>query len=340
MVALPYMTRTTAAAVLTKIKTEVFGLEESSSLGAAFQVAGIVNVLDILALSHEQIDSLNYFPCAEAGSTARPAAVPINIGNRNLIRLFQSWIQQKIAGSDNEPLDLIWNDLTQQDFVVYCISTGATILTADIPLALRSCSSIAGAYGDSDFKQGICRDTNAYPVLKGNKYFNNRNCSVISQARAHDVTYIFDTGYTPKTEEEKQLLKAKQEFVYSMFNQCVQTNTGKLIVRFHEVNFDAQAVYSKLVPTAKKSTKAQLIRDKLVTELTTNKPDSSWKGTHEGFVLMWKEKISLLEEISPQSNHYSTEVELSMLQNAVSIVPKLSSIRDISDNLVAIGNNL
>jgi hypothetical protein len=54
---------------------------------------------------------------------------------------------------------------------------------------------------------------------------------------------------------------------------------------------------------------------------------------------MWKEKMRLLEDISPQSNHYSTEVKLSMLQNAVSIVPKLSSITDIRDNHVAIGNN-
>jgi len=45
MVALPYMTRNTAAAVLTRIKTEVFGLEEGSSLGAAFERAGIVNVM-------------------------------------------------------------------------------------------------------------------------------------------------------------------------------------------------------------------------------------------------------------------------------------------------------
>jgi len=92
MVALPYMTRNTAAAVLTRIKTEGFGLEEGSSLGAAFERAGIVNVHHLLALSHKQIDSLNYFPRTEAGSTAQPAAVPINIGNSNLIRLFQSWI--------------------------------------------------------------------------------------------------------------------------------------------------------------------------------------------------------------------------------------------------------
>jgi len=71
-----------------------------------------------------------------------------------------------------------------------------------------------------------------------------------------------------------------------MFNICVQTDIGKSIVRSHEVDFDAQAVYSNTVHTAKKSTKAQLTRDKLVTELTTNKLDSSWIGTHEGFVLM------------------------------------------------------
>jgi len=50
MVALPYMTRNTAAAVFTRTKTEVFGLEEGSSLGAAFERAGIVNVHDLLAL--------------------------------------------------------------------------------------------------------------------------------------------------------------------------------------------------------------------------------------------------------------------------------------------------
>jgi len=49
--------------------------------------------------------------------------------------------------------------------------------------------------------------------------------------------------------------------------------------------------------------------------------------------------MRLLKDITPQSNHYSTEVKLSMLQNAVLIVPNLSSIRDISNNLVAIGNN-
>jgi len=78
--------------------------------------------------------------------------------------------------------------------VLIRISAGTTSSTADIPLALRIRSSIAAAYGVSDFKQSIRRDTNAYPVLNENKHFNNWNCSVISQARAHDISDVFDTS--------------------------------------------------------------------------------------------------------------------------------------------------
>ena len=53
---------------------------------------------------------------------------------------------------------------------------------------------------------------------------------------------------------------------------------------------------------------------------------------------MWKEKMRLLEDMTSSQYHYADEVKLSMLQNAVSLVSKLSQIRDINDNLVAVGS--
>ena len=53
---------------------------------------------------------------------------------------------------------------------------------------------------------------------------------------------------------------------------------------------------------------------------------------------MWKEKMRLLEDTTSSQYHYVDEVKLSMLQNAVSPVSKLSQIRDINDNLVAVGS--
>jgi len=86
------------------------------------------------------------------------------------------------------------------------------------------------------------------------------------------------------------------------------------------------------------STKAQLAKDTLMTDLTTSKLDSFWRGTNEGFILMWKEKMRLFEDMTPNNHRYTPEIERSMLEKSVSLVAKLNSVKDISNQLVAIGN--
>jgi hypothetical protein len=145
-------------------------------------------------------------------------------------------------------------------------STQGTLPTVGSGASPRPAVSTA-TYTAHDFKKSIRRDTNAYPVLKDDKHWNNWNRSVISQARAHDVSDVFDRTYVPSTIDGATLFKEKQSFVYLMFNRCVQTDSGKSIVRDHEENYDAQAVYRKLEHHAKMSTKAQLAKDTLMTDL-------------------------------------------------------------------------
>jgi len=151
---------------------------------------------------------------------------------------------------------------------------------------------------------------------------------------------VFNSTFVPSAAESILLFKANQEFVYSVFNRCVLIDTGKSIVREHEHDYNAQAVYTKeLVQQATTSTKAKLSCDKLVIELTTLLLDSTWRGTHEGFVLTWKEKMRLLKDMTSSSQyHYADEVKLSMLQNAALLVSKLSQIRVYNNRLVAIGS--
>jgi len=104
-----------------------------------------------------------------------------------------------------------------------------------------------------------------------------------------------------------------------MFNRCVQTDSGKSIVRDHKENYDAQAVYRKLEHHAKMSTKAQLAKNTLMTDLTTSKLDSSWRGTNEGFILMGKEKMRLFEDMTPNNHRYAPEIKRSMLENSVAL---------------------
>jgi hypothetical protein len=139
----------------------------------------------------------------------------------------------------------------------------------------------------AEFAKGIKRDAASYPMLKEQKHWNAWNRLVIAQARAHNISEVFDPSYTPPANdcEAEDLFEKKKSFVYSVLNKCVITDHGKSFVREDEHNFDAQAVYRKLLDHASKSTAADIAKDKLVEYLTTTKLNFSWKGTMEGFLL-------------------------------------------------------
>ena len=100
---------------------------------------------------------------------------------------------------------------------------------------------------------------------------------------------LLSVTYQLTTLEETQLFDQKKSFVYAVFNKVVQTDIRKSYVREHEDDYDTQVVYRKLLYFAKRSTKSEFTKDKLVEFITTAKLDSRWKGTSEGFILYWKE---------------------------------------------------
>jgi hypothetical protein len=160
-----------------------------------------------------------------------------------------------------------WNELTQEDFDSFRTSSSAIGYhpVAQAPTPCGAAGTGTYTYGLNDFRKGIRRNSSVYPVFKDNKHLSNWNCSVLSQAP--DVSDVFNSRFVPSTAESILLFKAKEEFVYSVFNCCVQTDTRKSIVREHEHDYNAQAVYTKLVQRATTSAKAKLSCDKLVIEL-------------------------------------------------------------------------
>ena len=111
------------------------------------------------------------------------------------------------------------------------------------------------------------------------------------------------------------------------------TDQGKAFVREHEADYDAQAVYIKLIAHAKVSTSAELTKDQLIEFLTSTKLDSHWRGTTEGFVLHWREQMRLLEDLSPLSERYSSGIKKRMLSSAVKLIPELANIKNIDNNM-------
>jgi hypothetical protein len=136
-----------------------------------------------------------------------------------------------------------------------------------------------------------------------------------------------------------QLFEQTQSFVYSMFNTCVLTDVGKTLVWLYEKTFNAQAVYKGLVEHAKQCTAAILTVKSLIECLTSAKLDSRWKGTTTGLILSWRDKMHILEELSPTNNHFSDVTKKRMLESAVCQVTELRQVKIYDEHAQATGGN-
>ena len=97
------------------------------------------------------------------------------------------------------------------------------------------------------FKKGIKREIAVYPSLKHERYFDGFKRSLFIVAKTHEWSEVLDPNYTSGSEpEQKEILEAKQTFMFSVFNANLQTDMGKTIVRSHLAYTDAQAVWKEL----------------------------------------------------------------------------------------------
>ena len=148
--------------------------------------------------------------------------------------------------------------------------------------------------------------------------------------RVHISEEVFASDYVPHTTEEKELFQQKQIFMYSVFDDKLQTDMGKHLVRAHESTSDAQKIFTLLHEYALKSTRADIESSQTLEYITSTrvgKSDSGWRGTTHSFILHWQNKVREYEEMVPSSNHFPEGTKLTMLQNAVSSIKELHQVK-------------
>ena len=338
------MTSAKYANVFERVCKDILGVKDGSPVMLAFEQQGIYGMPDLLSFPTEDVDKLEYIPAATSATKATKIATPLGLGQKSLIKWFLRWHRVLLAKNGNVVLsEADWMNASSDDFNNYRIADNGTPFNVGGTHGNNNTGAAAtprpSTSAVSDFKKGIKRDASLYPTLKEQKHWNNWNRAVIAQARAHDVSEVFDTAYVPDPNDPDQvaLFKEKQSFVYSVLNKCVVTDHGKAYIREHEDDFDAQAVYCKLVQYASTSTAAELAKDSLIEFLTTSKLNSSWRGTTEGYILHWREQFRLLDDLLPASQRYDPYVKKRMLESAVKQVPELQRIKDIDNNRIAAG---
>ena len=143
-----------------------------------------------------------------------------------------------------------------------------------------SYKSYQNAYQLLAFKKSIKREVSQYIILMDEKYFETFKRNLLVTATAHGCEITLEGDYMPGYDDDSQeLFLQKQYFMYSVFNQVLQSDKVKTIVRKHACTLDAQLVWKKFETHISTSSKDISERHRLDTYVSTTVYDRSWKGT-------------------------------------------------------------
>jgi len=154
-------------------------------------------------------------------------------------------------------------------------------------------------------------------VLKDNKQWDSWHRLTLAQARAQDVTEILNLNYLPLPSQDS-LFKAKQKYLYAIFERILQTDKGKSLVWAHEEDLDAQKIFKELCKDALRSTWSSINSSRILSYITSIRVgDGQWNRTTHGFILHWQEQVRLYESLVDASAHFNNGQKMHMLQNVV-----------------------
>ena len=188
----------------------------------------------------------------------------------------------------------------------------------------------------ASFKKGMKREASAYSILKDKHYFDKFQRDLFITAKSHNVSEILDSTFTAcPSQEEKELLEAKQAFMYKVFNETLLTDIGRSKVRTHLKTTDAQAVwkeYSEYMTTASKGASE---KRKLTHYVTNTVLDSQFRGTSEQFVLWFNEQFRRLDELTDLTERMPESIKMAikmaLLQNAVKDIPQPGIVKILDE---------
>ena len=162
-------------------------------------------------------------------------------------------------------------------------------------------------------------------------------------ADIHGTAMVLNVAFVPDPLdfEAVDLFAAQKRFMYAVFESKLKTDMGMSIVRLHEVDRDAQAVWRELSAYQMTSTTGSLARESLLTYLTTYKFDASlWKGSYVGFLVNWQDKMREYERLAAPVDHHAPDMKRTLLMQAVSTIKELDVIKNQCQLEVAMGRNM
>ena len=185
----------------------------------------------------------------------------------------------------------------------------------------------------TNFKKGIKRDASAYPIFKNERYYNTFICHFKATAKAQGLNTLMDPNFTPGSDEyEQQLFQEQQDFLYSVLISSLKTDFSEALVKDHEG--DAQLILELLHEHHTGSSQYSRSEINRITKYLTNiKPDDTWRGTNESFLMHYNDQLRLLDSLVYPEEKLPDNTRVTFLESAVESVPDLRRVK-ITDNVL------
>jgi hypothetical protein len=302
-----------------QITRDVFNLGANSPLEKALMENDLLDVTDWMLLVVAKLELLIY--------NNNGAKKHLSLGQWNKICQFQMYILNECA--KGSPASYDGEDAMLNKFDHFCCSNECIrLMMASQPIdAISAAPDVVMTSTQSElatFKKGIKCDATLYPILSQDMQWDLWNCSVVSLAHAQSVEQVLDNKYVPILPDEVSLFSKKNKYLYTIFEQTLQSDKGKAIMRAYEDTFDAQSIYKEMYDYCNRSTRAQLTSSTLLSYITSTRlGDGSWKSGTNKFILHWEEQVQHDEKLVKKEDHLLEAIKLHMLQNAVHAVPEL-----------------
>jgi hypothetical protein len=194
----------------------ILGQKAESPPLMAFANDDISDVGVIIALTDRSIDRLR---CKDKAFTP-PIDEALSQGYQNLIRVFNAFVETKIA--DGDPIHRDWqNKITKAEFDEHRLvdyhphARNQASTPAPAPTTSSSSAGLSSAYAPKardpvlEFKKGIKRDPSSIAILKDNKQWDSVCRTLTAQAEYQDVADIIDPLCKPKSQEDIELFAEK-----------------------------------------------------------------------------------------------------------------------------------
>jgi hypothetical protein len=141
--------------------------------------------------------------------------------------------------------------------------------------------------------RGVKRDKSHYKAFKRERYWDDWNRGFRATAKMYNMMELLNPTYVPATNTDGiALFEANQTFMYSVFEEHLQTDMGKTLVRTHKLMSDAQKIYGGLCSHMKNSASGTLAAANLLSEITNIRMHKArWTGSKRSFILNWKDKV-------------------------------------------------